>query len=104
MKKKKLKLLVKSARSAAKKDITSDLIHGLTEIVAKYGEGSKKLTKDIEKGAKQLAKKLSKDIKIYSTTATDTKGEVQAVQAPIVEVPKPAKTVKEKTVLPEAGK
>lgn len=67
MKKSKLKSLVKSARKTAEKDIRLSLITGLKEIAGVFGEGSKKINKDIEKSAKQLAKKLSKDIKINKT-------------------------------------
>jgi len=108
MKKKKLKSLVKSARKTAEKDIRADLVKGLNEIAGKFGEGSKKLTKDIEKGARQLAKKLAKDIKIYDSTTIAADGESKTVLKPIVEVPKaalakksPASAVKEETVLPE---
>jgi hypothetical protein len=64
MKKSKLKSLVKSARKTAEKDIRLSLRNSLTEIAGQFGEGSKKLNKDIEKGSKQLAKKLAKDIRI----------------------------------------
>jgi hypothetical protein len=68
MKKSKLKSLVKSARKTARKDIRLSLVAELKEIASKFGEGSKKLNKDIEKGSRQLAKKLSKDIKIDKST------------------------------------
>jgi len=64
MKKNKLKSLVKSARKSATKDIRLSLIAELNEITGTFGAGSKKLKKDIEQGSKQLAKKISKNIKI----------------------------------------
>lgn len=64
MKKKKLRSLIKSARKTVKNDIQENLINGLKAITLQLGQDSKKLTKDIEKGARQLAKKLAKDIKI----------------------------------------
>jgi hypothetical protein len=64
MKKKKLKALVKSAKKTIREDIKTDLIARLQEITAKYGQDSKKLNKDIQKGAAQLARKLAKDIKV----------------------------------------
>jgi len=94
MKKKKLKSLVKAARKTAEKDIRLDLIAGLTEIVSKFGEGSKKLTKDIKKGAASLAKKLAKDIKIYDTAVIETSIENKAAIEPIVEIAKTADTKK----------
>ncbi|WP_158797697.1 hypothetical protein [Pedobacter sp. L105] len=108
MKKKQLKSLVKSARKTAEKDIRADLVKGLNEIASKFGEGSKKLTKDIEKGARLLAKKLAKDIKIYNSTTVESDGESKTVLKPIVEVPKAAltkkstaSTVKEAVTTPE---
>jgi hypothetical protein len=64
MKKKKLKSLVKSARKTVRNDIKRSLITELTGIAVKLGQDSKKLNKEIEKGSKELAKKLAKDIKI----------------------------------------
>jgi len=64
MKKKKLKSLVKSARKSATKDIRLSLVAELKEITGTFGEGSKKLKKDIEQGSRQLAKKIAKNIKI----------------------------------------
>jgi predicted oxidoreductase len=64
MKKKKLKALVKSAKKTLREDIKTDLITRLQEITGKYGQDSKKLNKDIQKGASQLARKLAKDIKV----------------------------------------
>jgi predicted oxidoreductase len=64
MKKKKLKALVKSAKKTIREDIKTDLITRLQEITGKYGQDSKKLNKDIQKGASQLARKLAKDIKV----------------------------------------
>jgi len=72
MKKSKLKSLIKSARKTAKEDIRTSLVIELKEIASKFGTGSKKLHKDIEKGSKQLAKKLAKDIKIDKSTLVAT--------------------------------
>ncbi|HEY0177030.1 MAG TPA: hypothetical protein VGC08_11675 [Pedobacter sp.] len=88
MKKSKLRSLVKSARKTAKKDIKLNLISELKEIAGKFGQGSKKLERDIEKGSKQLAKKLSKDIKIDKSA--------------IIEANKQAKAAVEETPAPEA--
>lgn len=89
MKKSKLKSLVKSARKTAEKDIRLSLITGLKEIAGTFGEGSKKINKDIEKSSKQLAKKLSKDIKIN--------------KAAIIEANKLPKADKEEVVAAEAA-
>ena len=78
MKKSKIKSLIKSARKTAEKDIRLSLAAGLKEIAGKYGEGSKKLKKDIKKGSKQLAKVLSNDIKIDKSALQETRSQVTA--------------------------
>src|SRR3546814_18307060 len=64
MKKSKVKALVKSAREKAGKTISERLIDELKEVTVRLGSSSKKLDKESEKGAKSLAKKLSKELKI----------------------------------------
>ena len=56
MKKTNIKTEVKSA----KKQIETGLVAELTSLTAKLGDGSKKLSKQIEKGAKKLDKKIAK--------------------------------------------
>jgi len=104
MKKSKLKSLVKSARKTARKDIRISLVTELKEIAGKFGQGSKKLTRDIEKGSKQLAKKIAKDIKI--DTASLTEAPVETVAAPVIVTEKKAvasKKTKSKTAKVEAN-
>ncbi|WP_345955961.1 hypothetical protein [Mucilaginibacter sp. PAMB04168] len=55
---------LKSAKKTAKNEIESVLIKELNNVTAKFGPGSKKFKKSIEKSSKRLAKKLSKEIKI----------------------------------------
>lgn len=91
MKKSKLKSLVKTARKKARKDIKSSLITELREIAGRFGQESKKIRKDIEKGSGQLAKKLSKDIKIDKSTIFEANKEntiqqivdIQEVSTPV---------------------
>ena len=91
MKKSKLKSLVKTARKQAKKDIKSSLITELREIAGRFGQESKKIRKDIEKGSNQLAKKLSKDIKIDKSAILENRKENTAEQiVEVVEVNTPA--------------
>lgn len=97
MKKSKLKSLVKSARKTAEKDIRSSLTNSLNEIAAQFGEGSKKLSKDITKGSKQLAKKLAADIKI------DKASFIKKEDAAIIETdPQPLSSVVVKEAAQEA--
>jgi len=89
MKKNKLKSLVKAARKTAEKDIHLSLVTSLQEIAGKFGEGSKKLNKDIEKGARRLAKKIATDIKIDKSVFIEVKEEtnvagIETIDAPIL--------------------
>ncbi len=91
MKKSKLKSLVKTARKKAKKDIKSSLITELREIAGRFGQDSKKIRKDIEKGSTQLAKKLSKDIKIDKSAILENSKENTVEQiAEVAEANTPA--------------
>lgn len=64
MKKNQLKALVKSARKTTKENIRLSVLTQLKDTTAKLGLTSKKINKEIEKSAKQLAKKLSAEVKI----------------------------------------
>lgn len=94
MKKSKLKSLVKAARATAKKDIQTSIVTGLRETISQFGESSKKLNRDIEKAAKNLAKKISKDIKIYKTATADAQTEVLPQEPVVLAAPDPAVTKK----------
>jgi poly-D-alanine transfer protein DltD len=93
MKKDKLKALVKSARKSTTETIKLTLITQLKETAEKLGIASKKTTKEIEKSAKNLAKKLSAEIKIdkdaIAQAAAETKTAPVGVATPVTE--KPAK-------------
>lgn len=67
MKNSKLKTLVKSARKNAEKEIKSNLIAGINDIVSQHGELSKRNIKDIRKGAKTLSRKIARSMKIDKT-------------------------------------
>ena len=85
MKKKKLKSLVESARKTVRNDIKRSLITELTSIAVKLGQDSKKLNKEIEKGSKELAKKLSKDIRIDKAAIIEVTELIDAQKVPVTE-------------------
>jgi len=87
MKKSKLKSLVKAARKTAEKDIHQSLLSTLSEIAGNYGEGAKKLNKDIQKGARRLAKKLSANIKIDKSVFIEVKEDANVAELATVETP-----------------
>jgi hypothetical protein len=70
--------LVKSAQKTVRKNIQSSLVKELTILTGMLGQDSKKLIKEIEKGSKQLAKKLSNKIKIDNSALVETETESPA--------------------------
>lgn len=92
MKKKKLKSLVKSAIKKARKDIKLSLIIELKELAGRFGQDSKKMKKGIEKGSKQLAKKLSKYFNIDKAALLEAGNRTE--EANVLETPKPVTTRK----------
>jgi hypothetical protein len=82
MKKSKLKSLVKSAKKAAKSDIEVSFILKLTEVTDQLGKPSKKLKKTIAKGAKQLAKKIAKELPIDKDAVIASFKETEAAKTP----------------------
>lgn len=86
MKKKKLKSLVKSAIKKTRKDLKLSLIIELKELASKFGQDSKKINRGIEKGSKQLAKKLSKNFRIDKTAMLEAGNGTEA--ANVLETPK----------------
>lgn len=81
MKKSKLKLLVKEARKSAKKDIEQSVITQVKELTATLAPNTKKLEREIVKGAKQLAKKLAKELKFDTTVFAEVTEEVKQPEA-----------------------
>jgi CRISPR/Cas system CMR-associated protein Cmr5 small subunit len=79
MKKNKQKAIVKEARKVAKQEIKNHIIEALKIISEKFGKGSKKINKIIEKDAIQLAKKLSKEIKFNQVVIVERTAEVPVV-------------------------
>ncbi|MBC7567431.1 MAG: hypothetical protein H7223_10770 [Pedobacter sp.] len=63
MNRKKLKAIKEASKKAAIQEITKTVVDGLNVITAELGQDSKKLRKEIEKRAAQLAKKLVKKLK-----------------------------------------
>ena len=89
MKKAKIKSLVKAARKTAKESIATKVVTDLTAFTAELGQSSKKLSKEIKKGANQLAKKISKEIKIDKAAFADADNDIP-----------PTKSTKSTKVLP----
>jgi phosphopantetheinyl transferase (holo-ACP synthase) len=63
MNKKKRKAIKEASKKAAIQEITKTVVDQLTVITAELGQDSKKINKEIEKRAAQLAKKLVKKLK-----------------------------------------
>lgn len=82
MKKNKQKTIVKESRKAAKQEIKETMIDALKKITAKYGQSTKKIEKTINKGATQLADKLSKTLHFVEPTTEEKPVEAKPVKAP----------------------
>ncbi|MFD1256868.1 hypothetical protein ACFQ3S_08665 [Mucilaginibacter terrae] len=81
MKKSKLKLLVKEARKSAKKDIEQSVIIQVKELTTNLAPNTKSVEKEINKGAKQLAKKVAKVLKFDTTVFAEVSEEVKQPEA-----------------------
>ena len=91
----------KAVKKSARKDIESILVAELKTITDKFGIESKKVTKVINAGAKKLAKKFAKEIKIVKAEVTEkpaaditTAPVVAPAAKPAAKKAKPADTVK----------
>jgi hypothetical protein len=85
MKNNDLKAQVKSARKSAASDIEESLTTTLKKVAAKLGQNSKHFTREIEKGSKRLAKKLSKEMEFAEPAGSDasaTNKNVNGVEKP----------------------
>jgi hypothetical protein len=71
MKNSDLKAQVKSVRKSAASDIEESLTTALKKVAAKLGQNSKHFTKEIEKGSKRLAKKLSKEMEFAEQAVSE---------------------------------
>ncbi|MDB5126630.1 hypothetical protein [Mucilaginibacter sp.] len=100
--KNKLKPLVKEARKTAQKAIQLSLVAQLKDITARFGVGSKKLDKQIQKEGKKLAKKFAKDIKVNAAALVKV-DEPKALETPKA-IPAKTKTVAEPVVKKTAAK
>lgn len=81
MKKAKIKSLVKAARKTAKESIATKVITDLTAFTAELGHSSKKLNKEIKKGANQLAKKIAKEIKVDKTAFANADKDIKPIKS-----------------------
>jgi hypothetical protein len=96
MKNNDLKTQVKSVRKSAASDIEESLTTALKKVAAKLGQNSKHFTKEIEKGSKRLAKKLSKEMEFAEPAKSEANTTNKNVNG--VEKPKPSPKSDEKPV------
>jgi len=94
MKKSKIKKLVKEVRKSAKNELEEILIKLITDAVSPLGILSKKTTKDINKSAKALSKKLADKIKFEKIEVKEE--EATEITAPIVAESNPPRQVRKK--------
>ena len=94
MKKSKIKKLVKEVRKSAKNELEEILIKLITDAVSPLGILSKKTTKDINKSAKALSKKLADKIKFEHIALKEEHATETA--APVVAESNPPRQVRKK--------
>ncbi|WP_256012575.1 hypothetical protein [Desertivirga xinjiangensis] len=73
MSKVKNKTLIKSARKNTRKELEVNINAHLKEVIGNLGHESKKVTKEINKASKQLAKKLAGIVRIDKTIVQEIK-------------------------------
>ncbi len=95
MKKSKIKKLVKEVRKSAKNELEEILIKLITDAVSPLGILSKKTTKDINKSAKALSKKLADKIKFEKIEVKEE--EATEIAAPSQAESNPPRQVRKKT-------
>jgi flagellar biosynthesis/type III secretory pathway protein FliH len=78
MNKKKRKAIKEASKKAAIQEITKTVVDQLNSITAELGQDSKKLKKEIEKRAAQLAKKIVKKLKAVTPVTNDVPAEEPA--------------------------
>jgi cytoskeletal protein RodZ len=81
--------IIKSAKKIARKNIELSLIAHLKEITVKTGPVSKKLIKEIEKGAKKLAKSIAKELVLAKPLTPETVIKTAAAATPAPAEKKP---------------
>lgn len=81
---------VKSTKKTLKDDIKLSLVTELKILAKKFGEVSEKLEKEINQGAKKLAKAIAKEIKTEEPVQSET---VPVAKAESVKKAKPANKV-----------
>ena len=84
MKKEKVKAIAKMAKKQIRKSFRLSLIGQLKELTNKFGQGSTKMSRLIDKGSDQLAKKLVKKIKIDKSIILDVINEPEISNKPKV--------------------
>ncbi|MEJ7560118.1 MAG: hypothetical protein WKF66_17545 [Pedobacter sp.] len=78
MNKKKRKAIKEASKKAAIQEITRTVVDQLNTITTELGHDSKKLKKEIEKRAAQLAKKVVKKLKPVKPTTDEEPAPAQA--------------------------
>lgn len=73
MSKENSKTLIKSARKNTRKELEVNINAHLKEVIGNLGHESKKITKEINKASKQLAKKLAEIVRIDKTVVQEIK-------------------------------
>ena len=84
MKKEKVKAIAKMAKKQIRKSFRLSLVSQLKELTNKFGQGSTKMSRLIDKGSDQLAKKLVKKIKIDKSIILDVINEPEIPNKPKV--------------------
>ena len=78
MKKDTTSALVKNARKSARKELETNLRNHITEMVAGLGYSSKKVSKEINKASKQLARNLSEKVRVDKLVMDEIKKKSEA--------------------------
>ena len=86
MKKEKVKAIAKMAKKQIRKSFRLSLVNQLKELTNKFGQGSTKMSRLIDKGSDQLAKKLDNKIKIDKSIILDVINESEVSSKPKVPV------------------
>ena len=99
MKKNQNGINAKKARKAFKKELTDKIVSQLKAAVGEVGTDLKKTGKAIEKAAKNLAKKISKQAVIKKTVSAKTPAEAKPVAEVVPVAEKPAAPAKAKATV-----
>ena len=102
MKDKTLKPVIKSGKKTARAAIHLRIVSELKVIAKEFGQDSEDMVREMEKGAKKLAKKISEHLKVtpQASGATPKENKVIKTAAKPKPVAKPKQAVSEKKVTP----